>query len=94
MVEETDVLAIYIDIEKTTQLAGLITEAALDAWVMQFEGVNQAIHAAGFQINAGLVVGEFLQGGGDQNLNGHGGDWAGMEKGQLGRSSWAWPRRI
>ena len=72
VVEETDVLAVHIHIEKTAQLAGLVAKAGFEAGIAAFEGIDQAVHAAGVERNAGLVVGELLKGSGDQNLNGHG----------------------
>lgn len=73
VVEEADVFAVDIYVEKTPQFAFFITETAMDTWKAGIEGLQQGINAAGINADTGFIVGELLQGRGDQNLDGHGG---------------------
>ena len=72
VVEETDVFAIHIDIEKATEFAGFITQATFNTGITPFKGIKQSINAAGSQLSGRLVVGELLQGGRNQYLDSHG----------------------
>ena len=92
VVEKANVFAVDVDVEKTAQLAVLVTQAALEPGVARIERIDEGIDAAGLKRNAGLVVGELLQGGGNQNLDGDGVVWIGggvMGKGPGQDAAWA-----
>jgi hypothetical protein len=79
VLEEANILAVHVNVQEAAQFAGLVTEASLETGVTAIESVNQAIDAGGVQGDAGLIVGELLKGGRDQDLNGHGGEWKGVD---------------
>ena len=54
----------------------------MDTGKTGIEGLQQSIDAAGINADTGFIVGELLQGRGDQNLDGHGGIGGGWMSGQ------------
>lgn len=72
VIEKTDVLAIDVDVQEAAQLAVLIGEAGQDAREVAFEGLEQLVDRGGVDLHAGLLRGELLERGGDQNQNRHG----------------------
>ena len=72
VVQEADVFAVDVNVEKAAQLAVLITETIAEAREGAIEGLNQLVDAAGFKADGRLIGGELLQRSRDQNLNGRG----------------------
>ena len=71
IVQKSDILAVDVEVDESTQLALLIAEASLDAWKLLIELVKQVMNAATFAFDAGLVAGKFLQWGWNQNFDRH-----------------------
>ena len=70
-IQKSDILAVDVEVDESTQLALLIAEASLDAWKLLIELVKQVMNAATFAFDAGLVAGKFLQWGWNQNFDRH-----------------------
>lgn len=69
--QEANIFAVDVEIHKATQLPLVITQAGFNSGATGFQGVEQFGDRAAFTMQGRLVVGELLQGRGNENFDGH-----------------------